>query len=25
MYGYGGYKYDGRWADVAKKLLKNIG
>ena len=23
-YGYGGYKYDGRWKNVAKKLLKNI-
>ena len=22
MYGYGGYKYDGRWADVAKKIIK---
>ena len=22
MYGYGGYKYDGRWVDVAKKIIK---
>lgn len=24
-YGYGGYKYDGRWAEVAKKLIKAYG
>lgn len=23
QYGYGGYKYDGRWADVAKEFIKH--
>jgi cyclopropane fatty-acyl-phospholipid synthase-like methyltransferase len=22
MYGYGGYKYDGRWTNIAKKIIK---
>ena len=24
QFGYGGYKYDGRWKHIAKKLLKSI-